>query len=627
MRRPFALALLVLFASLAGSPAFAQDETEPVIFDRAPAHIEFLDGTVTIDHDGRSEAAVPTTLLVAGDRLRTDLGRAEILFGDNSALYVDERSTMDLLSDSLLRLMDGRLTLIVAAAGDLSSSPRYQIDTPAATVRIDSPGEYRIALLPDAGGLATRLLVVRGAAQLANDRGAMNLRAGEASIARENDAPGFPQIFNAARWDDFDRWTYARQQSRLGVISSQYLPTDVQPYAATFDQYGSWGQDPTYGNVWYPTAAYPGWRPYSNGYWNFFGGFGWTWIGFDRWAWPTHHFGRWGFQSNTWFWIPSRRWSPAYVHWATAPGFVSWCPLGFDGRPVFSFWNHRVVGPRADPWRGWTVLPRRSFGLDTRITTAAVDGRLLSPGVRTGFVLSQRAPFSHVAVPRAVAAPRTFAGSPTYSNRGSRIVPGPRVPSDQFNRRPPLASPRRGTFSVLGSPTRSAGTRIESPPAPYGASLGLPYRTAPADNPYARAERVARERAPGIIRQPLRSSGGAAGGGPPSPYPPQYRSTAPEPFRYVPGSGRSNGGVPWGVYEHRGMGPGAAGLPNRRTMIPGASPNRASPSGAGPFGSGVAVPRQSNPGSVGRSVPGWPSFGPRMGMPLPPSTSRGAVPR
>ena len=43
--------------------------------------------------------------------------------------------------------------------------------------------------------------------------------------------------------------------------------------------------------------------------------------------------------------------------WAAAPGYVSWCPLGFDNRPVFAFSVN--VG---NPWLGWVVVPRTHFG-------------------------------------------------------------------------------------------------------------------------------------------------------------------------------------------------------------------------------------------------------------------------
>src|SRR4029077_17378473 len=94
------------------------------------------------------------------------------------------------------------------------------------------------------------------------------------------------------------------------------------------------------------------------GYWTSVPAFGWTWVGLDVWAWPTHHYGRWGYGRDRWFWIPAARWGPAWVTWASAPGYVSWCPLGFDNRPVFALSAN--VG---NPWAGWVVLPRTEFGV------------------------------------------------------------------------------------------------------------------------------------------------------------------------------------------------------------------------------------------------------------------------
>jgi hypothetical protein len=136
--------------------------------------------------------------------------------------------------------------------------------------------------------------------------------------------------------------------------SADYLPPDLEPYGTTFDQYGSWQHDPSYGNVWYPTVG-PEWRPYSYGSWAPIRTYGWTWIGLDAWAWPTHHYGRWGYARNSWFWIPGRTWGAAWVSWSFADDYVSWCPLGFDSRPVFAL----SVGHRRG-WDHWTV-PRRTF--------------------------------------------------------------------------------------------------------------------------------------------------------------------------------------------------------------------------------------------------------------------------
>jgi hypothetical protein len=136
--------------------------------------------------------------------------------------------------------------------------------------------------------------------------------------------------------------------------SASYLPQDLQTYGSTFDQYGSWQYDQPYGYVWYPQVE-ADWRPYSYGSWSPIRSYGWTWVGAEAWAWPTHHYGRWGFARNAWFWIPGRTWGAAWVSWSFADDYVSWCPLGWNSRPVFAL----SIGSRHG-WGYWTV-PRRTF--------------------------------------------------------------------------------------------------------------------------------------------------------------------------------------------------------------------------------------------------------------------------
>ena len=162
--------------------------------------------------------------------------------------------------------------------------------------------------------------------------------------------------------------------------------------ASTFDRYGSWQYAAPYGYVWYPTVA-AGWRPYYNGRWSAVPSYGWTWLGIDAWSWPTHHYGRWGYARNAWFWIPGRTWGAAWVSWGAAPDYVSWCPLGFDNRPVFALsvnsydsW-HRGGGG----WFGWTVMSRSHFGgRGYYAHRYAVEPRSLPSD--TPFIVSSRPP-------------------------------------------------------------------------------------------------------------------------------------------------------------------------------------------------------------------------------------------
>jgi Family of unknown function (DUF6600) len=265
--------------------------------------------------------------------------------------------------------------------------------------------------------------VMRGAATLTTERGSMPLRAGERSVALEDRTPSAPQRFNAARFDDFDRWYADRRAARVNppsTPSGQYLPAELRAYSGTLDRNGSWQYSAPYGYVWYPSVA-ADWQPYYDGYWESVPSYGWTWIGVGAWAWPTHHYGRWGYGRGSWFWIPGRTWGSAWVSWASAPGYMSWCPLGFDGRPVFGL-SVGLGGSRS----GWVVVPRTSFGGRSfyasrhsipiqrlsRSTPFAVQSHAPAPAPRVAARANRTgAPSTGVAVPRFPSRPADSPGS------------------------------------------------------------------------------------------------------------------------------------------------------------------------------------------------------------------------
>ena len=52
------------------------------------AHVSFVDGSAVLERDGQRDSAPANMPLLAGDRLRTQNGRVEILFADNSTLHL-----------------------------------------------------------------------------------------------------------------------------------------------------------------------------------------------------------------------------------------------------------------------------------------------------------------------------------------------------------------------------------------------------------------------------------------------------------------------------------------------------------------------------------------------------------
>ncbi len=599
--RSLTIAVLVSAAMMSAAAARAQEpplpppsapETEGA--DQAPAHVSVVDGVASLERDGRVDQSPQNVPLLTGDRLRTREGRVEIIFGDGSVLDIDHFTHVDLQSDALLRLLEGRVRLTVARGAPV----QYRIDTPSGWVRVAEPGEYRVALLTPGGDrLDVELMVLRGSAELANDSGATLVRAGERAVTLNSATPSYAQPYNVAYWDAFERWVEDRRQARLGVASSEYLPEELNSYGGTFDNYGTWQQDASYGFVWYPRVNH-GWRPYYKGRWDYYRPYGWTWIGYDPWAWPTHHYGRWGFSAGLWFWIPSKRWGPAWVSWGHSPGFVGWCPRGWNGRPVIGFSAHSAH----NPWDAWTVIPSRRFGHGAVVGHHAVGVSAIPRGMtfatttaspvradRLGFAVPRGAPLHSIGPNRAV--PR---GAPLPSTVPS--MPGVRSPSDLSagpSRRARPGFEGSGVAGLVDIPDgrRSRRVRDAGVGGPGVETLSSPSSSSPP----VRYD-------PTPDRDPA-SERGSRGGGP------EYGPRPQAVPRGVPLPGgvpnmpavRSPSAVDRGSYRHSAP-PPSSSPPSRMHHGPAASspPPASRPSDGG---SGRAAPRDGSSSGRSQAVP------------------------
>lgn len=454
-------------------PATAVDWSDDV-----PAHVAVVDGSAQLEREGVAEALDENMPLLAGDRIRTDRGRVEVRFADGSLLDVDEYTSITFLSDTLLRMDSGRLRLLIAR-GDGDAS--YRVDAAGVIARIRAAGEYRVAIVGDRNPEPElRLGVLRGAAELESPFGRTAVRPGDEAATSARTAPSLPYATIASSRDSFDRWIDAQYADRVGTrsISAQYLPADLRTYGNTFDRDGSWIYEPAYGYVWYPRVDST-WQPYYDGRWTFAGAFGWTWVGAGRWTWPTHHYGRWGNASGRWYWIPDRRWAPAWVAWGSSPGYVSWCPLGYDNRAVIALatitsYNSGYAG-------GWTVVPSRAFGRGVAVRSQAVSTRSLAPTER--FTLRGSGPSRPVSA-RADIQPLR---GPSFASRSSavpraaerpvgRVAPAPSSPpaasmsgrsrAGADNRpTPPVASrqPRQQENDAPQQPAWPTRSRVAAP--------------------------------------------------------------------------------------------------------------------------------------------------------------------
>ncbi|HET9264736.1 MAG TPA: DUF6600 domain-containing protein [Vicinamibacterales bacterium] len=598
---------------LASAPAHAQDTAR-----QAPAHIALVEGTAVLERDGVTDNSPGSMPLLSGDRLRTRAGRVEVLYAEGSTLHMDHHTVVDFQSDEVIRLLEGRIRLNIAGP---SRQVAFRVDAPTAWVEIRQPGEYRVALVAGDRGAEVELAVLRGAADLVNEDGSTDLLAGERAFAQAGLAPSIAYVFNSAAWDGFDQWSEARRDQRLG-ISAQYLPPETRPYAGALDSYGDWRYETTYGYVWYPRVAV-GWRPYYSGRWSHLRPWGWTWIGRDPWAWPTHHYGRWGFSAGLWFWIPGHHWGPAWVSWAYAPGYVSWCPLGWNNRPVFGFIGvTHFGGRRYNPWHGWTVVPHRRFGSGF-VNINVVNINHIDARTRGAFAERLTPPqYTGRAVPRSQT-PITVAGSRTGVPRSGtagvrdRGAAGERLSGPGFPapaRAPRSAVPSSGERSAPVGSSRerdASGQSIDRGSTPRA----VPRSGAPAVTSGADRGTPSRRAAPAGARAP--ASGGPGperSGAVPRATRPDAEATPPRsaPSRAAP-RGRGSSSTP------------AQGQEPAATPAPNTGRSRAVPRGSGGSASSTPAPRsyRREPAPAASSAPAPRSY---RREPAPAPSDRAPVP-
>ena len=171
------------------------------------------------------------------------------------------------------------------------------------------------------------------------------------------------QIAQAVANDDWDRWNEDRDRQLEESQSYNHVSRDIYG-AEDLDRYGTWQNDPSYGETWYPRVA-DDWAPYRDGRWSWVDWYGWSWVSYDPWGWAPYHYGRWYHNpSRGWGWWPGDRYGRHY--WS--PGWwLSWA--GIAGAGVVRAWGSE--GSAGSPWPRMSVTIRGTETANTRDTATA----------------------------------------------------------------------------------------------------------------------------------------------------------------------------------------------------------------------------------------------------------------
>jgi hypothetical protein len=197
----------------------------------------------------------------------------------------------------------------------------------------------------DESGESARVTVIRGEGEVTAGGKTYEVHPGERAEFNGTDNVQY-SIEKAPGPDGLDRWAAERDVKEDNSVSGKYVSRDMPGYS-DLDDYGDWRDEPEYGHVWYPREVAPGWAPYSYGYWNWVGPWGWTWVDYSPWGFAPYHYGRWNYFAGGWGWCPGPYFGPP-VYGPAFVGFfgggfgfgVGWFPLGF-GEPFFPWFGCR----------------------------------------------------------------------------------------------------------------------------------------------------------------------------------------------------------------------------------------------------------------------------------------------
>jgi len=310
------------------------------------ARISFVDGTVSLQPGGEGDwgSAARNRPMTIGDKIWADKdSRAELQAGTVS-IHLGSMTALSFLNldqgVTQMRLAEGSINFRVS---ELREGDLCEVDAPNMAFIVKQAGAFRIDVTENGDG--SRVTVIRGEGEVTAGGKTYPIHAGERAEFKGTETVDY-NIERAPGPDGLDRWAAERDLKEDNSVSAQYVSRDTDGYS-DLDDNGTWSENPDYGHVWYPNNVDPGWAPYSNGYWNYVGPWGWTWVDYAPWGFAPFHYGRWNYFGGRWGWCPGPYYGgaiygPAYVGFYGG-GFglgIGWFPLGF-GEPFFPWYHCR----------------------------------------------------------------------------------------------------------------------------------------------------------------------------------------------------------------------------------------------------------------------------------------------
>ena len=347
---------LALAAACPARPSRAQDTGGPESDPPAlVGRLSLLSGEVS-SHGPGATAWTPAVLnfpFTSGDALWTQPGaQADVEVG-SSVMVLAPQTELDLstLDDRALVASEPQGALFLDLR-HLGAEDTYTINTPRGLVQIATDGSYEI-IAGDAQR-PTRVVVVRGAAQLTSGNLALRVQAGQAAVARGGQTVE-GGVEPVASYDRFLTTMLARDSAPITAPRQVLGMTGAE----NLGRYGTWQDNPDYGEVWVPRVS-PQWAPYREGSWAYVEPWGWTWVDSDPWGFAPFHYGRWAQLDQRWCWVPGEPGATVYSEPVYAPALVDFVVAGAVAGVATGVLISALQSGRGDV--GWVPLgPRERY--------------------------------------------------------------------------------------------------------------------------------------------------------------------------------------------------------------------------------------------------------------------------
>lgn len=292
--------------------------------------ISYVEGEVRLDNGHGYESATMNVPLTEGNWLQTGSdGWAEVQLEDGSLIRLAP-DTVIAFTELARSSSGGTLTTVDLDEGEAEfkitkhDDSDFNVTVKKSTIALTHSGSFRVTST-NANPLEVAVWKGEVGVRDSENGGEVAVKKNETFVLDPSDVARYA-LDKGTDTDDLDQWSKQRDNalSTYASAGSGYTQSPYQYGASDLNYYGQYYDEPGYGSVWQPNNVGIGWDPFSNGYWSYSPGFGYTWVSSYPWGWMPYRYGQWVFVNGRgWCWAPGgwNRWysRPRLAH--APPGF------------------------------------------------------------------------------------------------------------------------------------------------------------------------------------------------------------------------------------------------------------------------------------------------------------------